>query len=95
MGGGHEVRVPPRVPWWLWVQVAVEGFLRRECSALPVPTMVTPCQNLVHEYLALLVTHLEQHLVSGTHGCCEGRAGEPEGAGGGTRCHLGTLWGVG
>lgn len=89
------MRVPPRVPWWLWVQVAVEGFLRRECSALPVPTMVTPCQNLVHEYLALLVTHLEEHLVSGTHGCCEGRAGEPEGAGGGTRCHLGTLWGVG
>uniref|UniRef100_A0A8B9R202 Pulmonary surfactant-associated protein B n=1 Tax=Anas platyrhynchos TaxID=8839 RepID=A0A8B9R202_ANAPL len=43
-------------------KVAVEGFLRRECSALPVPTMVTPCQNLVHEYLALLVTHLEQHL---------------------------------
>ncbi|XP_068518514.1 pulmonary surfactant-associated protein B-like [Anas acuta] len=43
-------------------KVAVEGFLRRECSALPVPTMVTPCQNLVHEYLALLGTHLEQHL---------------------------------
>ncbi|XP_035170295.1 pulmonary surfactant-associated protein B-like [Oxyura jamaicensis] len=43
-------------------KVAVEGFLRRECTALPVPTMVAPCQNLVHEYVTLLVTHLEEHL---------------------------------
>ncbi|XP_009475451.1 PREDICTED: uncharacterized protein LOC104023369 [Nipponia nippon] len=54
--------VPARVPWRLWAQVAVEGFLRRECAALPVPTMVTPCQNLVHEYFSLLLTDLEEHL---------------------------------
>ncbi|XP_068277683.1 pulmonary surfactant-associated protein B [Nyctibius grandis] len=39
-------------------KVAVEGFLRRECAALPVPTMVPPCQNLVHEYFGLLLTDL-------------------------------------
>ncbi|XP_065712890.1 pulmonary surfactant-associated protein B [Patagioenas fasciata] len=43
-------------------KVAVEGFLRQECAALPVPTMVTPCQNLVHQYLSLLLTDIEGHL---------------------------------
>ncbi|KAM6035065.1 pulmonary surfactant-associated protein B [Theristicus caerulescens] len=43
-------------------KAAVEGFLRRECAALPVPTMVPPCQNLVHEYFSLLLTDLEEHL---------------------------------
>ncbi|KAM6369662.1 pulmonary surfactant-associated protein B [Pluvialis apricaria] len=42
-------------------KVAVEGFLRRECAALPVPTMVPPCQNLVHEYFSLLLADLEGH----------------------------------
>lgn len=61
-------RVSLWVPWWLRAQVAVEGFLRQECAALPVPTMVTPCQNLVHQYLSLLLTDIEGHLVSDTRG---------------------------
>ncbi|XP_074664436.1 pulmonary surfactant-associated protein B [Strix aluco] len=43
-------------------KVAVEGFLRRECAALPVPTMVSPCQNLVHQYFSLLLEDLEGRL---------------------------------
>ncbi|XP_068776625.1 pulmonary surfactant-associated protein B [Struthio camelus] len=43
-------------------KVAVEGFLQRECTALPVPTMVPPCQRLVHEYFGLFVASLEGHL---------------------------------
>ncbi|XP_074898081.1 pulmonary surfactant-associated protein B [Buteo buteo] len=43
-------------------KAAVEGFLRRECAALPVPSMVPPCQNLVHEYFSLLLLDLEGHL---------------------------------
>ncbi|XP_075031142.1 pulmonary surfactant-associated protein B [Calonectris borealis] len=43
-------------------KATVEGFLRRECAALPVPTMVPPCQNLVHEYFSLLLTDLEGYL---------------------------------
>ncbi|XP_075379893.1 pulmonary surfactant-associated protein B [Mycteria americana] len=43
-------------------KAAVEGFLRQECAALPVPTMVAPCQNLVHEYFGLLLADLEGHL---------------------------------
>ncbi|XP_075580216.1 pulmonary surfactant-associated protein B [Pelecanus crispus] len=43
-------------------KAAVEGFLRRECAALPVPTMVPPCQNLVHEYFGLLLADLEGRL---------------------------------
>ncbi|XP_069657465.1 pulmonary surfactant-associated protein B [Haliaeetus albicilla] len=43
-------------------KAAVEGFLRRECAALPVPSMVPPCQNLVHEYFSLLLIDLEGHL---------------------------------
>uniref|UniRef100_A0A8B9MJU2 Surfactant protein B n=1 Tax=Accipiter nisus TaxID=211598 RepID=A0A8B9MJU2_9AVES len=41
---------------------ATKGFLRRECAALPVPSMVPPCQNLVHEYFSLLLLDLEGHL---------------------------------
>uniref|UniRef100_A0A8C3JVL7 Saposin B-type domain-containing protein n=1 Tax=Calidris pygmaea TaxID=425635 RepID=A0A8C3JVL7_9CHAR len=37
---------PPHVP--IAPHADVEGFLWRECAALPVPTMVSPCQNLVH-----------------------------------------------
>ncbi|XP_071585044.1 pulmonary surfactant-associated protein B [Heliangelus exortis] len=59
-------------------KVAVESFLRRECAALPVPSMVTPCQNLVHEYLELLVTDLQEHLkpswVCGRLDLCPGGA---------------------
>ncbi|XP_042657333.1 pulmonary surfactant-associated protein B isoform X2 [Tyto alba] len=43
-------------------KAAVERFLRRECAALPVPTMVPPCQNLVHEYFSLLLDDLQGHL---------------------------------
>ncbi|XP_069733632.1 pulmonary surfactant-associated protein B [Phaenicophaeus curvirostris] len=43
-------------------KVAVEGFLRQECQALSVPTLVKPCQNLVHEYINLLLADLEGHL---------------------------------
>ncbi|KAM9266272.1 pulmonary surfactant-associated protein B [Morus bassanus] len=43
-------------------KAAVEGFLRQECVALPVPTMVTPCQDLVHKYFSLLLADLEGHL---------------------------------
>ncbi|XP_074973595.1 pulmonary surfactant-associated protein B-like, partial [Phalacrocorax aristotelis] len=43
-------------------KAAVEGFLRRECAALPVPTMVTSCQDLVHKYFSLLLADLEGHL---------------------------------
>ncbi|XP_062452627.1 pulmonary surfactant-associated protein B [Rhea pennata] len=43
-------------------KVAVEGFLQRECTALPVPTMVPPCQRLVHEYFSLFTASLEGHL---------------------------------
>ncbi|XP_064031585.1 pulmonary surfactant-associated protein B [Pogoniulus pusillus] len=43
-------------------KVAIENFLRRECLALPMPTMVAPCQNLVHEYFSLILTDLEGHL---------------------------------
>ncbi|XP_067168351.1 pulmonary surfactant-associated protein B [Apteryx mantelli] len=43
-------------------KAAVEGFLRQECTALPVPTMVSPCQRLVHEYFSLLTASLEGHL---------------------------------
>ncbi|XP_054660376.1 pulmonary surfactant-associated protein B [Grus americana] len=43
-------------------KAAVEGFLRRECAALPVPTMVPGCQTLVHEFFSLLLADLEGHL---------------------------------
>ncbi|XP_053944978.1 pulmonary surfactant-associated protein B [Cuculus canorus] len=43
-------------------KVAVEGFLRHECEELSVPTLVKPCQNLVHEYFNLLLADLEGHL---------------------------------
>ncbi|KAM9368613.1 pulmonary surfactant-associated protein B [Phaethornis superciliosus] len=59
-------------------KVAVESFLRRECAALPVPAMVTPCQDLVHEYLGVLVTHLQEQLkpswVCGRLDLCPGGA---------------------
>ncbi|KAM9252461.1 pulmonary surfactant-associated protein B [Cariama cristata] len=43
-------------------KAAVDGFLRRECAALPVPAMVPHCQNLVHQYLGLLLADLERLL---------------------------------
>ncbi|KAM9609525.1 pulmonary surfactant-associated protein B [Morphnus guianensis] len=43
-------------------KAAVEGFLWRECAALPVPSMVPSCQNLVHEYFSRLLIDLEGHL---------------------------------
>ncbi|KAM6341385.1 pulmonary surfactant-associated protein B [Podargus strigoides] len=43
-------------------KVAVEGFLRQECAALPLSTMAAPCQNLVHQYLGLLLGDIEGHL---------------------------------
>uniref|UniRef100_A0A8C2TLB0 Saposin B-type domain-containing protein n=1 Tax=Coturnix japonica TaxID=93934 RepID=A0A8C2TLB0_COTJA len=49
-------------------QAAVGRFLRRECEALPVPTMVTPCQNLVSRYWELLEEQLGGQLVSGDGG---------------------------
>ncbi|XP_063214898.1 pulmonary surfactant-associated protein B isoform X2 [Chroicocephalus ridibundus] len=71
-------------------KVAVEGFLRRECAALPVPTMVPPCQNLVHEYFSLLLTDLEGHLkpsaVCARLDLCPGKSG-----GGPAVLPLGTL----
>uniref|UniRef100_A0A663EB39 Surfactant protein B n=1 Tax=Aquila chrysaetos chrysaetos TaxID=223781 RepID=A0A663EB39_AQUCH len=63
---------------------ATKGFLRRECAALPVPSMVPPCQNLVHEYFSLLLIDLEGHLPWGhrcghLHGHKHGHGWEPIG----------------
>ncbi|XP_033926480.1 pulmonary surfactant-associated protein B-like [Melopsittacus undulatus] len=60
-------------------KAAVEGFLWHECAALPVPAMVPPCQELVHQYWSLLLTDIEGRLKPSavcTHlELCPGQAG--------------------
>ncbi|XP_040437507.1 pulmonary surfactant-associated protein B, partial [Falco naumanni] len=43
-------------------KVAVEGFLQRECAALPLPSLVSPCRDLLHRHLDRVVTDLESRL---------------------------------
>ncbi|KAM6235108.1 pulmonary surfactant-associated protein B [Porphyrio hochstetteri] len=44
------------------VKAAVEGSLQRECAALPVPSLVPPCQRLVHDLCSRLLAGLEGQL---------------------------------
>ncbi|KAM9516354.1 LOW QUALITY PROTEIN: pulmonary surfactant-associated protein B [Guaruba guarouba] len=41
---------------------AAGGFLQRECSALPVPAMARPCQDLVRRYGSALLGDIEGRL---------------------------------
>ncbi|XP_065515402.1 pulmonary surfactant-associated protein B [Lathamus discolor] len=60
-------------------KAAVEGFLWHECAALPVPAMVPPCQELMHQYWSLLLTDIEGRLkpsaVCARLELCPGQAG--------------------
>ncbi|XP_075457940.1 pulmonary surfactant-associated protein B isoform X2 [Ascaphus truei] len=48
------------------IQDAIKQFLNKECSYLPVSSLVTPCHLLVEQYQGVLITLLENQI--GTRG---------------------------